>query len=256
MSSSSLRVLASTAGLLLTVPAVAGADGGVTAPAYPGNVIQVDADGPIVAGTAQAVRLSGHAEWGEPTSDTTTTFGVSLYAQDPRVDPACAPTFGGQLQKVINLPGLNATASTTGFVVGDGVIRVRPTPPAPGQDWAIESAPFVVRPGVTQVLLCAYQRYVTDDVASFQRTVRVDQPGCVFRPSSVRRGRAARLRCNFTGPVTARLTRKGQRSRTARATIGPEGTATLKVGRLAKGRWTARFVSNDVAVGRATLRVR
>jgi hypothetical protein len=248
--------VALAAGLLLALPAMAGADGGVTAPSYPGNTIQVDAEGPLVAGTAQTVKLSGHAEWGEPTSPTSTLFGVAMYAQDPRVDPACAPSFGGQLQKVINLPGLNASASPTGFVVGDGAIRISPTPPATGQDWSITSPPFVVRRGLEQVLLCAYQRYVTDDVAAFQRTVRVDQPGCSFRPSSVRRGRVARLRCNFTGEVTARLTRRGQRGRTARATVGASGTATLRVGRLAKGRWTARFVSNDVAVGRATLRVR
>jgi hypothetical protein len=238
------------------VPAVAGADGGVTAPSYPGNVIQVDADGPLVAGTVQTVKLSGRAEWGEPTSAGSTTFGVSMYAQDPRIDPTCAQTYSGQLQKAINLPGLNASASPTGFVIGDGGIRISPTPPAPGQDWSTTSPPFVVKLGVEQVLLCAFQRYIIDDVAAFQRTVRVDQPRCTFRPSSVRRGRAARLRCNMTGPVSARLTRKGQRSRTVRTTVGAKGTANLKVGRLAKGRWTARFVSNDVAVGRATLRVR
>jgi hypothetical protein len=53
---------------------------GWTAPAYPGNTLTMTHDGPIVAGTVVRVQMSGHAEWGGPTDESTTGYDLYLYA--------------------------------------------------------------------------------------------------------------------------------------------------------------------------------
>jgi hypothetical protein len=83
--------------------AAGGRLGGWTAPAYPGNTLVLEHDGPIVAGTVVRVRMSGHAEWGEPTDQTTGPYSPSLFVQNPDIEPNCAPSYGSQLQMGINL---------------------------------------------------------------------------------------------------------------------------------------------------------
>jgi hypothetical protein len=163
--------------MLAAPSAVAQSGTGGTAPAYPGNTLALEQIAPIVAGTTTKVRLSGHAQWNEPTDDLTIPYTLSIYVQNADVDPRCEPSKGAQLQKAINVATLGASESITDFVLDDD-FNVRPSPPNPGIDWAIDSLPFVVTPGVSHVLLCGYQRYVTDDVAWYQLPVTVSQPTC------------------------------------------------------------------------------
>jgi hypothetical protein len=223
------------------------APGGWTAPAYPGNTLTVTHDGPIVAGTVARVQLSGHAEWGEPTDETTTPYDLSLFVQDAAVEPACAGSYGSQLQMGINVD-LNATTSISGWAM-QGDLHINPAPPATGIDWSGESLPFVVEPGVENVLLCGFQRYVIDDAAGFQLPVRIAQPSCRARRSTVRRGRPLALRCNVSGAVTVRF--RGARSRTLRTRLSTEnGTGTIPTRRLRPGRYRVTVTAGELRLGR------
>jgi hypothetical protein len=204
-------------------PAAAQEPTGWTAPAYPGNTLTIAHDGPIVAGTVVRVRMSGHAEWGEPTDDLTTPFDLYLFVQNPDIEPACAPSYGSQLQMGINID-LNASASISGWVM-EGDLHVNPAAPASGIDWAGDSVPFAVKPGLDRVLLCGFQRYIIDDVAGFQLPVRVEQPRCRAKRSAIRRKRGLALECNVSGPATVRF--RGPRSRTVAVRLSTEdGTVT------------------------------
>jgi hypothetical protein len=228
---------------------------GATAPSYPGNTIKVEHAGPLVAGTVQTVKLSGHADWGAATDATTLDYGISMYVQDPEVDQTCSPSYSGQLQKSINLPGLNASTAPTGFVVQDNQ-RIDPAPPAPTLDWSGDSLKFAVRLGARSVLLCVYARYVTDDVASYALQVPVAAPRCRPKATRVRRGRALAVSCNVAGTISVKATRRGARARTLtmRAATGT-GAARLSTRTLAKGSYTLAFSTGGVAVGTARLRV-
>ncbi len=219
------------------------------------NTIKVEAAAPLVASTVQKVKLSGHANWGGATSATTTRFALSMYVQDPDVDASCSPTYSAQLQKSINLPGLNASQAVTGFVVQDnqGVV---PSPPAPTLDWSGESLPFSVRLGLDRVLLCAYVRYVTDDVASYALQVPVVAPACRPKATKVRRGRSLAIRCNLAGTVKVKASRSGRKARTltVRAAAGT-GAAALSTRTLAKGSYRLSFSSGALSLGTARLRV-
>jgi hypothetical protein len=245
-------VLAGAVALL--APAAAGAQTGGTAPSYPGNTLKLEATGPWVAGTPVKVKMSGHAEWGEPTSTTTTAYSLSLYVQDPTVDPACSPSYGQQLQKSINLP-LNASTAISGFVVQDG-LNITPTPPNAGEDWSGDSTPFAVKLGVENVLLCGYQRYITDDVAWFQLPMKVEQPTCKARSASVRKGTPLRLACNVSGTVTVRFS--GRRSKTIAGKLSTkDGSGKISTRSLAKGRYRVTVKTGALALGKTfTLRVR
>jgi hypothetical protein len=158
-----------TAVLAATVLAGGGAahaqaPGGGTAPAYPGNSLRLERDGPIVAGTVATVRMAGHAEWAGPTDETTVPYSLWIYAQNADIHPSCEASYGAQQSKAINIPALAASETLTDWVVA-GDLYVNPGPPSSGLDWAGDSLPFVVTPGVSNLLLCAYQRYVVDDVA-------------------------------------------------------------------------------------------
>ena len=236
-------------------PATAGAQSGGTAPAYPGNTLTVEATAPVVAGTVMTVRLSGHAEWGEPTDETTIPFDLALYAQDADVHPTCEVSKGDQRSKSINLSGLNASAGISGFVM-DGDIKVNPGPPNPGVDWATDSVPFAIRPGVRNVVFCAYQNYVIDDVAWYGLPVRVDQPSCRLREAAVRRGRRLRLACNVKGRFTLRFARRGGGARTVAVTVGDAGTARVPTARLRPGRYRVTMVVGELGLGVDRVRIR
>jgi hypothetical protein len=245
----------SSLALAVAVAAQLPSGSGATAPLYPGNTIKIEAPSSLVAATVQKVKLSGHANWGEPTSATTTSYSLSMYVQNPEVDATCSPNYGGQLQKSINLPGLNASQSITGFVVQDN-LNVSPTPPEAESDWSGESLPFAVKPGLTKVLLCAYVRYITDDVASYGLEVPVTAPRCKPKTTKIRRGRALALSCNLSGTVTVKATRSGRKARTltVKAASGT-GAAKLSTRTLAKGSYTLRFSSGKLALGSARVRV-
>lgn len=241
--------------LALLAPATAGAQTGGTAPLYPGNTLKLEATGPWVAGTPVKVKMSGHADWGEPTSAGTVSHSLSLYVQDPAVDPSCSPSYGQQLQKSINLP-LNATTSISGFVMQDA-LRISPSPPASGIDWATDqTTPFAVKLGLDTVLLCGYQRYVTDDVAWFQLPMKVEQPSCRATRSSVRKGTALRLKCNVSGKVSVRF--KGSRSKTVSGTLSTkDGSGKISTRSVRTGRYRVTVTSNGVKLGKTfALRVR
>jgi hypothetical protein len=229
-------------------PATAQEAGGWTAPAYPGNTLALEHDGPIVAGTVVRVRMFGHAEWGEPTDGSTGSYSLSLFVQNPEVQPSCAPSYGSQLQMGINLD-LSASGSISGWVMQDD-LHVNPAPPAPGIDWTGESVPFSVELGVDRVLLCGYQRYVIDDVAGFQLPVQVEQPACRPARKAVRRGRKLRLRCNVSGEVRVRF--RGSRSRTLTTRLTrKDGTGSVATRRLARGSYRVTVWAGELRLGRS-----
>jgi hypothetical protein len=226
--------------------AVAQEAGGWTAPAYPGNTMVLEHDRPIVAGTVVRVRTSGHAEWGEPTDASTTPYSLSLFVQNPDIEPNCAPSYGSQLQMGINLD-LNASGSISGWLMQDN-LHVNPSPPASGIDWSGESVPFSVRLGLDRVLLCGYQRYVIDDAAGFQLPVRVEQPACRPARKAVRRGRKLLLRCNVGGQVKVRF--RGPRSRTVTTRLSmKDGTASITTRRFARGSYRVTVWAGKVRLG-------
>jgi hypothetical protein len=237
-------------------PAVAQEPVGWTAPAYPGNTLTIQHDGPIVAGTVARVRMSGHAEWNRPPTDEfTTPYDLYLFVQNPDVEPACAPSYGSQLQMGINLD-VSAANSISGWVM-EADLHINPTPPASGTDWAGESVPFSVRPGLGgRVLLCGFVRYIIDDVAGFQLTVPVEQPRCKAARKTVRRGARMALKCNVSGRVTVRF--RGPRSRTAQGKVSTkEGTGAVSTRGLPRGRYRVTVFAGELRLGRAfKLRVR
>jgi hypothetical protein len=221
--------------------------GGWTAPAYPGNTLVLEHEGPIVAGTAVRVRMSGHAEWGEPTDQSTGSYSLSLFVQNPDVERGCAPSYGSQLQMGINLD-LSASGSISGWVMQDD-LHVNPAPPASGVDWTGESVPFSVKLGLDRVLLCGYKRYVIDDVAGFQLPVRVEQPACRPTRRAVERGRKLRLRCNVSGDVKVRF--RGARSRSVSARLSEkDGTGPVPTRRLARGAYRVTVWAGELRLGR------
>jgi hypothetical protein len=240
------------AALVLAAPAGAQEPGGGTAPAYPGNTLRLEQTRPIVAGTVVTVRLAGHAEWDEPTDDTTIPYSLAIYAQNADVHPSCETSYGAQLSKAINIPTLGASEAITDWVVSE-TIRVNPAPPNTGIDWAIDSTPFVISPGVQNLLLCGFQRYVIDDVAWFQLPVRVQQPACTVQ---VRRGRKLALRCNVSGRMTLRFTRPRARARTIAATVGSRGRTTLSTRRLRRGTYRVTVAAGTLKLAHRRLRIR
>ena len=239
--------------LLMVAPAAAHAQTGGTAPAYPGNTLKVEAAGPLVSGRVERVKLSGHAQWDEVTGPATIGYTLSLYVQNADVDANCSPTYSGQLQKSINLSGLNASTAISGFVVQENQ-RIDPTPPEQGLDWSGDSLPFAVKPGLDNVILCAYQRYIIDDVAWYQLPVAMQQPSCKAERSSVRRGSRLRLKCNVSGP--AKVTFRGPRKRTVSVKISTEdGRASVPTGSLRAGRYRVAVATGELSLARS-LRVR
>jgi hypothetical protein len=253
------NVLTATAAITLVAaggvaPAAAEAPRALTAQAYPGNTIKVAVDEPLVAGTIARVKLSGHAQWKDPNDIFLSDYGLYLYVQDAEADPACEPWYGQQLQKAINVR-VNATTANSGFAM-DGEQAVKRDPATLGLDWSTDSAPFTIRPGVRKVLLCAYQRYVIDDVASYQLPAKVQQPRCRPVRSSVRRGSKLRLRCNVSGRATVRF--RGDRTRTLGTRLSSaNGNGTVSTRSLRPGRYRVTVRAGDQQLGRSfTVRVR
>lgn len=243
---------------LLAGASVASAQGprGLTSPSYPGNTIVVKRDNPIVAGTVVRVQLSGHAHWNDPPGGPFDSgYGLWMYVQDAAVDPGCEPWFDGQLQKGINIP-INATTASSGWVM-QGELEVQRDSDASTSDvdWATRSTPFVVRPGVHKILLCAYQRFIIDDVASYQLPVRVNQPSCRPKRRTVRR--TLRLDCNVSGRVKVRFSGRGTR-RVVPARLSPKnGNGKASTRRLRPGRYRVTVRAGKMKLGRAfTIRVR
>jgi hypothetical protein len=245
------RAGAVASGLLLAAgagPAAAQEPSGWTAPAYPGDTLTMTHDGPIVAGTVVRVQMSGHAEWGGPTDESTTGYDLYVYAQNPDVEPACAPSYGSQLQMGINLD-LSASNSISGWVM-EADLHVNPTPPASGTDWSGESVPFSIKPGLDRVLLCGFERYIIDDVAGFQLPVKVEQPSCRAKRKTVRRGRKLPLDCNVSGPVTVRF--RGARSRNASTRLSAEdGSGAVSTRGLRRGRYRVTVWAGELKLGAA-----
>jgi hypothetical protein len=239
--------------LLCAGPAGAQEPGGGTAPSYPGNTLRLEPLMPIVSGAVVKVRIAGHAEWNEPTDASTIGYTISVYAQNADVHPSCETSYSAQLGKAINIPTLGASEAITDWVVSD-TIRVNPEPPNSGIDWSIDSLPFVITPGVRNLLLCAYQRYVIDDAAWYQLPVEVQEPACSVQP---RRGRRLRLRCNVSGRMTLRFKRPGARARTLTATVGSSGVTTLSTRRLRRGTYRVTVTTGAVELGdRRRVRIR
>jgi hypothetical protein len=262
---SALRFLPTVLLALLTAAAVAvgaaparaqlASGAGATADAYPNNTIKIQAEAPLVAGVAQTVALSGHAEWPAVLGDHPFAFDLALYVQDPNVDGTCATFYSAELQKAVNLPGLNATPGRTGLVL-DGSLTVAAKDDRSPVDWATDTPPFVVRPGLTRVLLCAYTRYVIDDVAGYSLSVPVAQPRCRLTKATISHGRAARVTCNVDGAITARVS-GGGRTRTLTFTSAKTTRrGTLPTRSLQRGRYRVTFSRNGVPLGTASLRVR
>jgi hypothetical protein len=237
-------VLAAGAG-----PAAAQEAGGWTAPAYPGNTLMLTRDGPIVAGTVVTVGMSGHTEWNRPPTDQfTTPYDLYLYVQNPDVVPNCAGSYGSQLQMGINVD-LSASSSISGWVM-EADLHVNPAPPASGVDWSGESVPFSVKPGLDRVLLCAFQRYIIDDVAGYQLPVRVEQPRCRPASATVKRGRRLALKCNVSGAVSVRF--RGPRSRTLTTQLSTkDGSGAVATRGLKRGRYRVTVWSGEIKLAKS-----
>jgi hypothetical protein len=222
--------------------------GGWTAPAYPGNTMTMEHDGPIVAGTVARVKMSGHAEWNRPPTDEfTTAYDLYLYVQNPDVVPDCAGSYGAQLQMGINLD-FSGSSSISGWVM-EADLHVNPAPPASGVDWSGESVPFSVRPGLDRVLLCGFQRYIIDDVAGFQLPVEVEQPRCRPARATVKRGRRLALKCNVSGAASVRF--RGPRSRTVTTRLSTkEGSGAVATRGLKRGRYRVTVWSGETKLGK------
>jgi hypothetical protein len=229
---------------------------GLTAPAYPGNTIRIERTDPFVASTTQRVRLAGHAQWDPETFKTIPDYDLFLYVQDAAVDGTCAPWYGMQSQKAINLPGLSASASISGWVV-EGDQSLSPPPGMTATDWAGDSLPFSVKLGVRRVLLCAYQRFIIDDVASYALSVPVEPPGCTLATRSIRRGSKLRVECNVSGALRARFKGRG-RVRTLSGKLSTKnGKGTIRTRLLRPGRYRVSFSSNGTPLkGGTTVRIR
>jgi hypothetical protein len=182
----------------------------------------------------------------------TISYALAIYAQNADVHPSCEVSYGAQLQKSINIPTLGASETITDWVLADD-LRINPSPPSTGIDWSAESLPFVITPGVRNLLLCAFQRYVTDDVAWYQLPVRVQDPSCTVQPRS---GRKLRLECNVSGKMTLRFKRSGARQRTITATIGSSGTTTVSARKLRQGRYRVTVITGALELGRQRIRIR
>ena len=204
----------------------------------------------------QRVRLSGHAEWKGPTDAQTIPYELYLFVQDAAQDRTCADGYGAQLQRSINLPGLNASTGSSGFVMS-GDEQIPAAPPASGRDWSKQSLPFSVRRGVREVLLCAYQRSVIDPVAAFALAVKVVPPSCAVGTRSVRQGNRLAVDCNVSGALQVKFARAG-RVRTVETRLSTRsGAGAVRTGSLPPGRYTVRFVSGAVRLaGTTTVRVR
>jgi len=253
-----MRILAAALVLLLAGAAPAAAElrsgEGTTAPDYPGNKLELTRADPFVAQTVQKVRFSGHAEWKAPTDAQTIPYELYLYVQDAAKSDTCADGYGAQLQKAINLPGLNGSTGSSGFVMA-GDTEIAPDVPATGLDWSAPSLPFSVRRGVREVLLCGYQRSIIDAVAAFALAVKVVPPACHVGARSVRRGDRLALDCNVSGALQVRFARGGH-VRTVRTRLSTRsGDGAVRTGSLPRGRYTVRFVSGAVRLA-GTTRVR
>ena len=112
-----------------------------------------------------------------------------------------------------------------------------------------------VSPWRPDVLLCAYQRYIVDDVAYRQQPLHTLPPSCSFASARVRRGKTVAVRCNVSGPIVLRFTRRGARPRTLTARADGRGIARLSTRRLARGSYRVAIGSNGVGLGKRTLRV-
>ena len=251
-------VVAAALLLLLAGAAPAAADlrsgEGTTAPAYPGNELELTRAGPFVAQTVQRVRFSGHAEWRAATDAQTIPYELYLYVQDAAASDTCADGYGAQLQKAINLPQLNGSTASSGFVMA-GDTEIAPDVPATGLDWSASSLPFSVRRGVREVLLCGYQRSILDAVAAFALAVEVVPPSCRVGTRSVLRGDRLALDCNVSGTLQVRFTRGG-RVRTVHTRLSARsGDGAVRTGSLPRGRYTVRFVAGAVRLA-GTTRVR
>jgi hypothetical protein len=243
--------------VMAAVPGVASAQGGGTAPGYPGNTLVLERSEPLVAGTVATVKMRGHAEWDEPTDASTIGYDLSIYAQDADVHPTCEVSLNAQRQKSINLPGLSASQSISGWVM-EGDLSIQPSPPATGVDWQGESLPFAIRPGVRNLLLCGFQRWIIDDAAWYTLPLRVRQPSCRLLRRSVRRGARVRLKCNLSGRVTVLLRRRGTRPRRRTVTVrSKDGTGRLRTGGLRRGSYRVTMTSGEIRLGpRRRLRIR
>ena len=241
-----MAILLGAAGLWA---APAQAQTGATAPAYPGNTLTIADPGTLVAGTVVRVKLSGHAQWKGPTDDLEIPYEVSLYVQDADVDPHCSTSYSNQLTKSINLPGLSASNSISGFVMQDS-LHINPNIPEPGLDWAGESLPFNIAPGHDNVILCGFVQYVIDDVAYYELPIKVVQPSCRPARSTVKQGSKLELRCNVSGPATVRFS--GPRKRTLKVKLpASNGRVKVSTGSLRAGSYRVTVAAGEMALGGA-----
>lgn len=104
------------------------------------------------------------------------------------------------------------------------------------------------------MLLCGYQRYITDDVAWYQLPVNVAQPTCSFARAVVRRGRALSISCNFTGSLKVSF-RRGSRARAKVVKLGGTGKGRVSTASLSAGRYSVSMTSGRLAVRVAKRRI-
>ncbi len=208
---------------------------------------------PLVAGTVVKVHFSGQATWTQTQFNfTPLPYTLSLFVQNADVLSQCASSYSAELQDAINV-NMNASESITGFVMNDS-IDIGP-PAAPGSEpRTADSLPFGIKPGLPHVLLCAYTRYVSDDVA-------YDSLRCTWSNRHAGSGpvRQARAQCEVAlrlqRSTDAGFTRPGHRAIVLSATLDQHGHATLQTHALSPGSYRITMSSNGLVLPQRRLQV-
>ena len=251
------------AAFLVAAPGASAQGTGGTAPAYPGNAITLETTGPIVAGQPAKLRIGGTLNFKDQTA-AGGGYWEYISVQNAAVDARCEPSKSAQSSKFINLGDAFDANAGFGFFFDDGRTFKFPDERLSGPV-ADESLPFLVKPGMPEVVFCAYFQYVTDDVAWYQLPARVQQPGgqepppppgagrpaCTVRDARIKRGRRLRLTCrNVTGEIRVRFQRRGARTRTITVRPGSGGGASVSTRRLRRGTYRVTVLSGTTTIGR------
>ena len=230
---------------------------GTTAPAYPGNALELTRAGPFVAQTVQRVRFGGHAEWKAPTDAQTIPYELYLYVQDAAKSDTCADGYGAQLQKAINLPGLNGVDRQLGVRDGgrhrDRAGRPRDRAGLVGAVAAVLGPARRARGAAVRVPALDPRR------GRGLRAGRRGRPAGVPRRHAVGAGAATGSRSTATSAARCRCgSRAAGASRTVRTRLSTRsGDGAVRTGSLPRGRYTVRFVAGAVRLAGATrVRVR
>jgi hypothetical protein len=125
----------------------------LAAPNFPDSTLKIKVQGKPKAGSRVKVKVSGYNAGGpiSPGSDTTYSFGVSLYVTVPSVLRSCPASYDEMRSVFINNSDVSGSL-VTDLYVGEGGRFSKTIPYRSGT--------------AKKVLYCAYTRWIIDDVAA------------------------------------------------------------------------------------------